>query len=155
MDIINNFLGKILNAVDINTVLNVLGLAAFITIGILVFILIGKMEQIRELKNSLNKLMRSFNDLDEQAKLIVKTDLALNKAQEELDKRLAALNALHKTSSLISTTLDASEIFRRLGKSLFTKFEFEKSLVLMFDEEKAFRSRVESGFSKEAVARIL
>jgi hypothetical protein len=48
--------------------------------------------------------MRSFHELDEQAKLIVKTDLALNKAQEELDKRFAGLNALQKTSRLISTS---------------------------------------------------
>ena len=31
--------------------------------------------------------MRSFNDLDEQAKLIVRTDLELNKTREEMDKR--------------------------------------------------------------------
>ena len=39
---------------------------------------------VREILVS-NKLKISFDDLDEQAKLIVKTDLELNKAQEELD----------------------------------------------------------------------
>ena len=154
MDIFDNIL-KFFGKFDMNTVFNGLGLVACAAVGILVFILLVRMEQIRELKKSLNKLMRSFNDLDEQAKLIVKTDLALNKAQQELDKRLAALNALHKTSSLISTTLDANEIFKRLGKSLVTELGFEKNIVLMYDENKNLHCRAESGFSKEMIERIL
>ena len=150
----NAFL-ELFGKIDINTVFNVVGLLAIITAGTLAFILLGRMEQIRELKGSLNKLMRSFNDLDEQAKLIVKTDLALNRAQDELDKRLAALNALHKTSSLISTTLDVNEIFLRLGKSLASELGFSKNIIFMFDESKNLHARSESGFSKEAMAHIL
>jgi len=93
--------------------------------------------------------------LDEQAKLIVKTDLELNKTQEELDKRLAALNALQRTSRLISTTLDVGEIFKRLDKSLVTELGFEKSVILMTDKDKQFRCRVTSGFSTKAVEDII
>ena len=150
-----NTLTNILHKIDINIVFNVIGLLAFGAVGVLVLILLGKTEQIRELKNSLNKLMRSFNDLDEQAKLIVRTDLELNKAQEELDKRLSALNALQKTSRLISTTLDINEIFRRLEKALVTELRFERSLILMFDDKKNLSDRIQSGFSKETIQNII
>lgn len=146
---------NLLNKIDVNMILNMAGAAAFAIIGLLVFVLIVRAEQIRSLKNSLNKLMRSFDDLDEQAKLIVKTDLALHKAQQEIDKRLAALNALQKTSSLISTTLDVREIFQRLEKSLVSELGFEKSVLLMFDDNKNLHCRAESGFSKEFIERII
>src|SRR3989338_10425012 len=104
-----------------------MGLFVFAIIGVLVFALIGKAEQINELQNSLAKLRRSFNELDEQAKLIVQTDLELNKAQEELDKRLKGLEALQKTSRLITTTLNESEVFNRLQQPLITDLGFEKN----------------------------
>src|SRR3989338_8099446 len=37
---------------------------------------------------ALDKLKHAYNELDEQAKLIVKTDLQLNKTQQELDRKI-------------------------------------------------------------------
>lgn len=136
---------------DFLTFSNVVGIALFLTIGILALALVVKLEQIRELKKSLQKLMRSFHELDEQAKLIVNTDLELNRAQEQLDKRLDGLDALQKTSRLISTTLDQNEIFHRLGQPLISGLGFEKNLILMFDADKKLHCRVESGFTKEEI----
>ncbi len=92
----------------------IIGLAFLAMMWISFFIVVGKSEQINQLLETLNKMRRSFIELDEQAKLIVKTDLELNKAQEELDRRLISLDALQKASRLISTTLDENEIFKRL-----------------------------------------
>jgi len=124
------------------------------TIGALIFFLINKIDQVKELQEALKKLKLSFNSLDEQAKLILKTDLELNRAQEELDRRLASLDALQRTSRLISTTLDEEEIFRRLDKSLMLQLGFERILVLTFDEEKNLRMRVNTGFSSDKIAEI-
>lgn len=126
--------------------------AAILTAGLIfifLFILFVKIEQTRRLRISLNSLKKSFEELDEQAKLIVKTDLELNKTQEELDKRLASLNALQKTSRLISTTLDEKEIFRRLDQSLMMELGFEKNLILMRDQEGKLAPRTQFGFSNE------
>ncbi len=131
------------------------GVVLLAVVGILIFLLLGRIDQIRDLKQSLQKLSRSFQDLDEQAKLIVKTDLELNKTQEELDRRLNGLNALQKASRLISTTLDQDEIFRRLDQSLVLELGFEKNLILMFDEHKKLRCRVGWGFSKEEILHII
>ena len=155
MDAINSMITEIFLKVDLQLFYATLFSVFVIMIGILAFFLIRKTDKARELKSSLNKLTRSFNDLDEQAKLIVRTDLALNKAQRELDKRLSALNALHKTSSLISTTLDPEEIFHRLGKSLISELGFEKNIIFTFDESKNLRCRSHVGFSKEAVEHIV
>src|SRR3989338_3291481 len=140
-----------INQFDFFTFSNVVGIALFLTIGILALLLVVKLEQIRELKKSIKKLMRSFHELDEQAKLIVNTDLELNRAQEQLDKRLDGLDALQKTSRLISTTLDQNEIFHRLGQPLISGLGFEKNLILMFDADKKLHCRVESGFTKEEI----
>jgi len=122
---------------------------------ILIFLMKKKSKTLDELKDSFNKLQKSFDTLDEQAKLIVKTDLELNKAQEESDRRLNGLDALQKTSRLISTTLDEKEIFHRLDQSLITELGFEKNLVLTYDNDVALHAHVTFGFSKEDIPFIL
>ncbi len=139
---------------DIGSIANVAGLFALVITGILSVVLLEKNRHLTALKKSLKKVKHSLEELDEQAKLIVKTDLTLNKTQEELDRRLNSLNALHRTSALISTTLDANEIFRRLGKSLVVELGFKKSMILAFDENKALRCHTELGFGKETAERI-
>lgn len=120
-------------------------------VGVLIFLLINKNEQSRRLQADLEDMTRTFNDLDEQAKLIVRTDLELNKAQEELDKRLNGLDALQKTSRLISTTLDENEIFKRLDQSLIVDLGFEKNLICIYDKNQALQCRLNVGFSPEDV----
>ncbi len=135
--------------------LNISVLFFFFAIGFLSFLLIWKMENIKQLELSFSQIKKSFDELDEQAKLIVKTDLELNRAQEELDKRLNGLNALQKTSRLISTTLDPEEIFKRLSQTLVAELGFEKILIIMFDAYKKSHCRIESGFTKEEVLFVL
>ena len=136
-------------------ILSTAGLLAFTAIGVSVLMLINKTEKIRKLQGSFEKLRKSFNDLDEQAKLIVKTDLQLNKTQEELDKRLGGLDALQKISRLISTTLDENEIFELLHQALMTNLEFEKNIILIYDDQQELRNRMAVGFSDKNTPTIL
>lgn len=138
--------------------LNILGIAGLIfilTFAVICYVLIDTLEKNKKLQKSLNKIMRSFNELDEQAKLIVKTDLELNKAQEELDKRLNGLEALQKTSRLISTTLDENEIFHRIDQPLLTDLGFEKTLILLYDKSGGLEYRVQFGFAIEEIHFII
>ncbi|HLF18963.1 MAG TPA: GAF domain-containing sensor histidine kinase [Candidatus Omnitrophota bacterium] len=137
---------------SISLIFNIL---AFIVICVLIFIILSKNSRLNQTRGSLLKLKKSFNELDEQAKLIVKTDLELNKAQEESDKRLGGLEALHKTSRLISTTLDENEIFHRLNESLQTNLDFDKMLILFYDERKQLKPRVNVGYAPEGIEYIL
>ena len=102
------------------TLILFIGMFFFLAAGLLLVFLIQKSAELAEAQAKIGKLMRSFHEIDEQAKLIVKTDLELNKAQEELDKRLNGLEALQKTSRFISTTQDENEIFGRLDQPLMT-----------------------------------
>src|SRR5262245_39115280 len=99
--------------------------------------------------------MRSFNDLDEQARLIVKTDLELNKAQEELEKRLIRLNTLQKFSRDISKTLDAKEVFEKINASMLGELGFSRALVLNYDEQKQLHARVNIGFPEDRLQHIV
>ncbi len=140
---------------DVLTILGIGGILFFTVVAILIFFLLVKIDQVKDLRGAFQKMARSFDELDEQAKLIVKTDLELNKAQEELDRRLNGLNSLQKASRLISTTLDQDEIFRRLDQSLISELGFEKNLVLMLEKSNNLKCRIGSGFSQEEIAYIL
>ena len=99
-------------------------------------------------------MKKAFNYLDDQAKMIVKTDVEINRAQEFLDKRLSALDTLQKTSRLISTTLDENEIFHRLKQALTTDLGFEKGLIFILDDKKNCNVRIASGLSEEEIFYI-
>ncbi|MBF0330373.1 MAG: GAF domain-containing sensor histidine kinase [Candidatus Omnitrophica bacterium] len=123
------------------------GSSLLLVVGIsaLAYILIGKSEEYKDLKASFDKIMRSFNELDEQAKLIVKTDLELNKAQEELDRRLTGLNSLQKLARTMSMTMDEQEIFQKINKDVATDMGFSRMIVLTCDPQMDFTLRVNIG----------
>ncbi len=125
------------------------GFVFFIFLGIIAFLFIGKNDELNQSRETVEKMKKSFQALDDQAKLIVQTDLELNKAQEALDKRFAGLDALQKTSRLISTSLEENEIFRRLDQSLMAELGFEKNLILVYDDNNQLNCRVHIGFSQE------
>ena len=133
----------------------ILGTAIFIITSILLYLLINKNQQVQRLRASFGRLKKSFENLDEQAKLIVKTDLELNKTQETLDKRLNSLDSLQKTSRLISTTLDEKEIFLRLDQSMGSLLDFEKNIIILFDENKNLHEKLSVGFSQEDIDFII
>lgn len=126
----------------------------FLLIGVLLFLIMNKDENIKSLIHALHRLKSSFEELDEQAKLIVRTDLELNRAQDELDKRLHSLDALQKTSSMISTTLNENEIFQKLDNTLLKELGFEQSLILTYDTQNFF-CKVATGFTEEILQFII
>lgn len=127
---------------------------ALVIFGLCILFMSGKNKQISQYEFALAKLKRSFNELDEQAKLIVKTDIELNKSQEISDKRLNGLEALQKISRLISTTLDENEIFHRLDQAFLTDLDFERALIFEFDANRELHHRIALGFSQEALKYI-
>ncbi|MBN2097737.1 MAG: GAF domain-containing sensor histidine kinase [Candidatus Omnitrophica bacterium] len=87
------------------------------------------------LEYSLDKLKKTYDELDEQAKIIVRKDLELNTAQEELDKKINSLYTLHKLSKAISSTFDSEKFFSQIDKSFIEELGFNKGLVLLLDKD--------------------
>jgi signal transduction histidine kinase len=131
-------------------------LAAGFTIISLAFVLATKMSKIKLLRIEVDKLKRSLEEMDEQAKLIVRTDIELNKAQEELDKKITSLYALHGLSRAISTTLDENQLFSRIQESHIEDLGFEKGLSFLWnDKEKKFYLVLNIGYSQEEIGLII
>lgn len=105
--------------------------------------------EIKGLRLSFQRLSQTFDDLDEQAKIIVKTDLELHKTQEELDKRLSALDALQKLSREINTPLDENEIFSNLSFELLNNIGFEKYMFLLFTKNDDLQIKRLFGFTEQ------
>lgn len=124
-----------------------------IFIAFLMVTIILKNLRVKKVEAAFSQMKKAFTRLDEQAKLIVKTDLELNKAQEESERRLHLLEALQKTSRLISTTLDENEIYNRIGSSLMNEFGFDKNLILGYKAE-TLTIQVSSGFTDDETAFI-
>jgi len=138
-------------------ILTVLGILTFIlacTTAYLFAAFVAKENIIRQMNEAHQKLMRSFNDLDEQAKLIVRTDLELNKTREEMDKRLNGLNALQRTSRQMSQALNETEIFQRVSPTLFEDLGFARILIASINDNNIMRVRLNIGF-QEARAEVM
>jgi len=134
---------------------NILGVASVVTIVSLAIVLIFKLEKLRQLQAAVDNLKRSLDEMDEQAKLIVRTDMELNKTQEELDKKITGLYALQKLSREMSTTLEEPQIFKMIKASYLQELGFEKGCAFLWSEkEKAFTLYLNVGYFEDEIARI-
>ena len=115
--------------------INILQLASLSTILSLAIVLMLKIDTIKKLQTMVDKLKKSLEEMDEQAKLIVRTDIELNKTQEELDKKITGLYALQRLSRIITTTLEESQIFKVIESTSFEDLGFEKACVLLWDDK--------------------
>ena len=61
--------------------LNLMFLSVCLIIASLAISLFYKMQQLKELRNRTDTLNASLEEMDEQAKLIMRTDMELNKTQ--------------------------------------------------------------------------
>lgn len=113
-----------------------------------------KLEQIRKLNKTVSDFRKSLDEMDEQAKLIVRTDLELSKTHEELDKRINGLYALQKISQDISKTLNHNEIFRRLSQEHIQEIGFQKAIIFAADASAGPRLEHQTGFSEENAGEI-
>jgi len=109
-----------------------LGIIGSVGLGIWVVFLLS---DIKQLRLSVENLKHTLDEMDEQAKLIVRTDIELNKAQEELDRKIKALYALQALSRQISSTLDEAQIFSKVEPGLLADLGFEKAVAFEWDDQ--------------------
>ena len=112
-------------------------LISTIIIIILSAMLLTKMQNNKQLQNEAGELKQSLESIDEQAKIIVRTDMELNRIQEELDRKISGLYALQKLSHTISTTMDENLIFKKLNPEYLIELGFEKTFISLWDNKKS------------------
>ncbi len=129
---------------------NLFSLGCIITIIVLFVIIMFKADKESQMQATMDKLKKSLEEMDEQAKLVVRTDLELNKAQEELDKKITGLYALQQLSRAISTTLEENQIFKSMEISYLEDLGFEKALAFLWDDAtQAFSIHLNLAYTQE------
>jgi len=114
-----------------------------------------KAEKQKHLQRETDKLRKSVDEMDEQAKLIMRTDMALNKTQEELDKKITGLYALQKLSRSISTTLEERQILKRVRGDFLQELGFEKACALVWNQrEGKFSINLSIGYLEDEAYKI-
>ena len=134
---------------------NLIGTLGIVTIIYLVISIILKMRRLKQLQDEVGKLKKSLDEMDEQAKLIVRTDMELNKTQEELDKKMTGLYTLQRLSRAITTTLEENQIFKMMRPDYLEDLGFEKACAFLWSEmEKAFAIELSIGYSQQELGMI-
>ncbi|MFA5157436.1 MAG: HAMP domain-containing sensor histidine kinase [Candidatus Omnitrophota bacterium] len=132
------------------SIFNTISIVSVITILALLILVIMKNTRLKELESDVDNLKKSLDEMDEQAKLIVRTDIELNKAQEELDKKIAGLYSLQGLSRTISTTLVENQIFKMVEASGLQELGFEKACSFLWNEkDKKFTTYLSIGYTRE------
>lgn len=131
-----------------------IGFGSLIIIIGLVLFAIMKLSKIRRLQSEIFKLRKSLDEMDEQAKLIVRTDIELNKTQEELDKKVDGLYALQKISRDIGTTLQEDLIFKLITNEHLEELGFEKACAFLWREH-AFVPVLSVGYEHSEMEAII
>ena len=88
--------------------------------ALLAFQFSGLQKQIGELA----RLRAAYDQLDQQAKFIIKTDIELHRTQEELDRRLASLMSLHTLGKQLQVNEQPDAIFKKLDAGMVSNFGF-------------------------------
>lgn len=101
---------------------------AIVIFGGLIYLVVkieGYVEQLQEL----NRLQAAYSQLDQQAKLIIRSDVELHRIQDELDRRLGSLMSLHQLGRQLQVSHRPDEIYGKLDQSVVSDFGFTKGLL--------------------------
>ena len=107
-------------------------------------------------QEELDRVNRVCEELDQNTRIIVQTDLELTRTQEALDKKLAGLYALHELSKQILSVRSVAELIRLITQEIVIKLEFEKALLVIVQPDSPTEPlfMAQSGFEPEEAQRL-
>ncbi|MDD3296268.1 MAG: HAMP domain-containing sensor histidine kinase [Candidatus Omnitrophica bacterium] len=127
----------------------------FITILMLVMHIVRKNKAILFLTKERNHLNATINDLDQQAKLIIKSDMEVKLYQQEIESELNKLTLVENLILSSIHILDKDKLLLQVDEKVIAALDFRKSLILDF---KTLEEKVNIGFEAaeiEAIKSIL
>ncbi len=102
------------------------------------------------------ELQKAYEELDRNARTLVRTDFQLHRANERFDQQISHLHALHRIGASINSTFDLEVILSAISDSMATDLDFEKSGIVFLEKtgQKPFQSAY-TGFSAGEYRRLL
>src|SRR5437762_3185491 len=82
----------------------------------------------------LQKLKRAYEELDQNARALIRTDLQLHRANERFDQQISHLQALHRVGTLINSTFDLEVILNIVSESMVKDLDFEKGGIIFLEK---------------------
>ena len=116
----------------------------FGVIAFLIFYILSKLQNITSLKKELSRASKTIHGLDQQAKLIIKSDMELKLSQQEIESELTKLTLIKNLLLSASYTLEKEKIYSSINQEIINALGFKKCLILDFHEVK---EKVNLGFS--------
>ncbi len=112
--------------------------------------------QLATFGKELDRVNRICEELDQNTKIIVQTDLELTRTQEQLDKKLAGLVALQGLSHRILSARSTAELCQLTAQGVVADLDFEKALLVLMDPEKPREPMAiaQAGFEPEEWKRL-
>ncbi|MFH1507546.1 MAG: GAF domain-containing sensor histidine kinase [Candidatus Omnitrophota bacterium] len=139
-----------------NYIVYLSGFVSMLIIIILAFIIVIKSEKNKKLLLAIDQIKNSLDQMDEQAKLIVRTDIELNKIQEELDKKISGLYVLQRLSRAFASTLDEKEIFNKIKSEHIEELGMQRVLAFIWQKkETKFLQYLNIGYDQTSLENIM
>src|SRR3989338_3330733 len=132
-----------------------LTLLFFVSLVFLTLYLVKTGQSLSLLQKELKQRDRIIKDLDQQAKLIIKSDMEVKLYQQEIEAELGRLTLIKNLISSSVETLDREKLLSQIDAQLIEALGFKKGLVLDFT---TLTSKINIGFipkETEAIKNIL
>ncbi len=109
-------------------------LVFFALVVVLSFYLVSKLQALAVLRKELDRRGRTIDDLDQQAKLIIKGDMELKLYQQGIEDALGKLSLIRDIIASSSQVLDKEKIFLQIDEKVINSLGFKKGLFLDFED---------------------
>lgn len=107
----------------------------------------------KEYIERIHELEETTKELDDQLKLVLKTEKKLHETKRRLDKEIFRYKILQKISELVVSSLDIEETVTFVVSKLVTDLECEKAVIMMLEEDKLI-PRFWDGYTKAESTQI-
>jgi len=114
-------------------------------------VLFGKTKTISILKNRLAHTEKIINDLDQQAKLIIKNDIGLKLSQQDTEDKVNRLTLIKNLIISSLYTLDKEKLFSQINELLINDLGFKKGLLFDFSD---FTVKINVNFSEQETSTL-
>ncbi len=108
---------------------------ALIIISLMVVYILLLAQRIKSLNDNTARLYHELQDMDNQAKLIIQSDIELKLYQENVEDKLKKLTLLRRLISSSINILDADELFSKIDEELINNIGFRKSIIMRYSDK--------------------